>query len=115
MTNIDADSQLLARVLTQQNFLELVLLNDNLEDWNLAKDLGEFLVRVFPEDIIGHALLVRALRHMGNVARALEELTACRAFIQRHELTPKQLNLFLPMLENEEKCLLRSTSGGPDS
>jgi len=111
---MDADSQLLARVLKQEKFLEAVLLNDALEDWDLAKDLGEFLVRVFPEDIIGHALLVRAFRNTGKLTRAVEELAACREFIERHELTPKQLDLFLPMLESEEKSLRTASARRAD-
>lgn len=110
---MDADSQLLAKVLKQEKFLEAVLLNDTFEDWNLAKELGEFLLRVFPEDIIGHALLLRAFRHTGNLRRAAEELTACRGFVGRHQLTPKQLDLFLPMLQNEEKWL-QGASGESD-
>src|SRR5258708_39478232 len=75
---MEEDSKLLARVLEQRALLEDVLLNDALEDWNLAKDLGEFLVRMLPEDIVGHALLVRACRHTGDIKRAVEELTVCR-------------------------------------
>jgi hypothetical protein len=110
---MDEDNQLLARVLKQEKFLEAVLLNDTLEDWNLAKELGEFLLRVFPEDIVGHALLLRAFRHTGNLTRAAEELTACRGFIERQELTPKQLDLFLPILQNEDR-LLRAAGGESD-
>jgi len=111
---MDADSQLLARVLNEPIFLESVLLNDTLEDWSLARDLGEFLVRMLPDDIVGHALLVRACRHTGDVKRALEELIVCRGYVDRGELTPKQVDLFVPMLEREERWL-RPASGGANS
>jgi hypothetical protein len=102
---MDADRQLLDKVLAHDTFLESALLNDSLEDWNVAKELGEFLVRVIPEDIIGHALLVRACRHTGDINRAREELIACQGYLDRNELGPRQLDLLLPMLEREELLL----------
>ena len=70
----EQDQQLLARVLKHPQLLESVLLADNFGDWSLVRDLGEFFTRMVPDDIMGHALLVKACRHTGDIKRALEEL-----------------------------------------
>jgi hypothetical protein len=70
-----SDGELLAKVIQSNDFFQSVLYNDSFEDWNLAKELGEFLVRIEPDsEIMGHALLTRAHRHLGNRQRALDEL-----------------------------------------
>lgn len=62
-----------------KDFLGFVFLRDSLDDWNLAKDMGEFLIRTIPSsEIMGHALLTRAHRHLGNLELARSELRESR-------------------------------------
>ena len=109
---LDTDASILTRVTTIENFFESVLHKDSLDDWSLAKDLGELLIRIDTEEIMGHALLARACRHIGDHKRAREELDKCRELVARQELMPPQLDLFLPVLSEEEKYLPESSSPG---
>src|SRR5437588_8451819 len=102
---MDPDAEILTKVSKIEKFFESVLYKDSLEDWNVAKDLGELLIRIDREDIMGHALLARACRHTGERTRAREELEKCRALVARQDLTPQQRELFLPVLSEEEKHL----------
>lgn len=56
---MDIDAAILTRVLNINHFLESVLYIDSLDDWSLAKDLGELLIRIDAEEIMGHVLLAR--------------------------------------------------------
>src|SRR6266478_6918642 len=105
---MDTDASILARVTKIESFFESVLYEDSLDDWSLAKELGELLIRIDTEEIMGHALLARACRHIGDRKRAHEELDKCRELVARQEVTPGQLDLFLPVLSEEERLL----SGG---
>jgi len=102
---MDTDASILTRVTKIENFLESVLHKDSLDDWSLAKDLGELLIRIDAEEIMGHALLARAYRHIGDRKRAREELDKCRELIARQEIMPPQLDLFLPVLSEKERLL----------
>lgn len=104
---MDSDQELLTRVNSKGNFFQSVVVDDASTDWNLAKDLGEFLVRTEPDsEVMGHALLVRACRHLNDVERAVEELRQCRVRLAGRELKPWERELFLPFLEEEERRLL---------
>ena len=108
-----ADGELLAKVLQKKEFFESVLHNDSFDDWNLAKELGEFLIRIEPDsEIMGHLLLTRAYRHLGNRGRALDELKECQLRTSNRELKPWEANLFLPVLLLEEKLLAPEGSAG---
>ena len=76
MTRTKSSFQGLSQI---KNFAEGVLRDDILGDWNLAKNLGEFVIRLGPEDILGHALVARACRYVGDRTRALEEIERCPA------------------------------------
>ena len=93
-----------------KNFAEAVLLDDSLDDWNLVRDFGEFLVRLDADEILGHALLARACRHIGDRRRAREELGKCRALASQG-LSPGQREIFLPLLSEEEKHLSEEPLG----
>jgi hypothetical protein len=41
----DEDGMLLDRVLQTRDFLSSVLVNDDLDDWVLARKFGDFLIR----------------------------------------------------------------------
>jgi hypothetical protein len=101
-----SDGELLAKVIQSGDFFESVLHNDSFDDWNLAKELGEFLVRIEPaSEIMGHVLLTRAHRHLGNRQGALDELKECQLRTLNRKLEPWEADLFLPLLSEEEKLL----------
>jgi len=104
---MDTDADILAKVTNIGNFLELALYKNSLDDWSLAKDLGELLIRIDAEEMMGHALLTRACRHMGDYERAHKELSICRALVTRRGATESERELFLPVLAEEEKQLDR--------
>ena len=108
---MDSDGEILARVLKSKNFFHSVLYEDRLDDWNVAKDLGEFLIRINPEEIMGHALVARASRHLGDLQRALEELEHCRV----RTMHPSETDLFLSFLAHEEKLLSGQPGKGGSS
>ena len=97
---MDPARELIDRVAKMKDFFQSVL-NDKLDDWNLAKDFGEFLARLDPEDALGHALLTRANRHLGNLKCAFEELERCRARIDQ----PSEAEVFQAFLAREERLL----------
>jgi hypothetical protein len=109
---MNSDEELLTRVIgaiDKRDFFRSTLLKDTFDDWNLAKDLGEFLVRIEPvSEVMGHALLARAHRHLGNPELALAELKQCQARTANRELEPWEVEMLLPLLEEEERLL----SGG---
>lgn len=100
-----SDGELLSeavRAIETKDFFRSVLLNDAFDDWNLAKELGDFLVRTEPDsDVMGHALLARAHRHLGNTSLALYELKQCRIRIANRDLLPWEKELLLPLLTEE--------------
>ena len=101
-----SNGELLAKVIQHKDFFQSVLYDDHLEDWNLAKELGEFLVRIEPDpEIMGHALLTRAHRHLGNRQLALAELKECKLRASNRDLKPWEAELFLSLLSEEEKLL----------
>ena len=98
----DPDAAILTRVSKIEGFLESALYKDSLDDWKIARDLGELLIRIDGEEIMGHALLARACRHIGDRKRAGEELEKTRALFAREDLMPPQRELFLQVLSEEE-------------
>jgi hypothetical protein len=111
----DPDGELLARVVETKDFFRSVLYDDSLDDWNLARDFGMFLIRIEPEEIMGHALLARAYRHLGDSQHALEELEQCQIRATQGQLRPSETELFSPFLAEEEKLLSRgSAKAEPD-
>jgi hypothetical protein len=108
-----SDGELLAKVIQSKDFFQSVLYDDTFDDWNLAKELGEFLIRIEPDsEIMGHALLARAYRHLGNRQRALDELIECQLRASDRELKPWEADLFLPLLAEEKKLLASGDSAG---
>jgi hypothetical protein len=100
----DEDTDILRRVSGIKNFFESVLFHDSVEDWSLAKQLGEFLVRTEPVEIMGHALLARAYRHLGEPDRAKEELQRCKDAIAQRP-TPANTQLFAKLIIEETDLL----------
>lgn len=106
----DPDRELLTRVTETKDFVQRVLYDDNLDDWNLAKDFGKFVLRLDPEGILGHALLARAHRHLGDTQRALQELERCRASVAQGQLKPSEVEVFSPFLAEEERLLSQGSA-----
>ena len=102
---MDADDELLARIGRTENFFQSVLYKDTFSDWNLAREFGEFLVRILPNDIMGHAILVRAHRHLGNLELARDELKLCRTCTKTSELEQWEVDDFMPLLSREDRIL----------
>ena len=106
---MDSDRELLARVNSIDDFFGSALVRDALDDWNLARDFGEFLTRIDTDkEVMGHVLMARAYRHLGDTERALAALRVCQARIANKTFGPDELELFMPVLEKERKLL----SGG---
>ena len=97
----DPDKELFLRLSQIQDFARDAIYNDTLEDWNLAKDFGEFMIRIAPQDILGHALVTRACRHLGDRTRAVEEMQRCRALFAEGDLKTMELEVFGSFLEKE--------------
>lgn len=111
---MSVDGELLARVSGTKDLFQSVLDRDTLPDWTLVKEFGEFLVRILPNDIIGHALLARAHRHLGNLDLARDELKRCQAHTKTRELEQREAEDFLPLLAQEER-LLSEEAAKPES
>jgi len=97
----DPDKELFSRLSQIKDFAEGVLRSDILEDWTLARDFGEFMIRIAPEDILGHAMVARACRHLGDRTRAVEEIERCRDHLASGDLTTIELEVFGPFIEEE--------------
>ena len=103
---MDPDGELLERVNRIADFFGSVFERDTLEDWNLAKQFGGFLVRILPpNEIMGHVLLVRACRHLGERDHAMQELQYCRSHLASRQPEPWEVEMLLPALATEEKLL----------
>lgn len=106
---MDADRELLRKVaiaIDRTDLFRSILLRDSFDDWDLARELGEFLVRIGDEaETMGHALLVRAHRHLGDRDLAVSELSQCQSRIAGRPLKAWEQELLLPMLLEEEALL----------
>jgi hypothetical protein len=104
---MDSDGDLLKKVNEVDDFFGSVFFKDSLDDWNLASDFGEFLLRNGPV-VMGHALLARAQRHLGNNERARDELKRCKVRVANGELAPGEVEMFARLLAEEDQLLNRS-------
>jgi hypothetical protein len=78
------------------------LFRDNLSDWSTAMKYGEFLTALCPTLLVGHLVLCRALRHHGDMQRAMEELRIRQTIVRAVDFREQE---FMPELEQEEKLL----------
>jgi len=101
----DPDKELFLKLSRIKDFAEGVLRNDTLEDWSLAKDFGEFMIRIAPQDILGHALVARACRHLGDRRRAAEEIERCQTLFSTGTLTTMEREIFGRFLDQETERL----------
>ncbi|HEY3926909.1 MAG TPA: hypothetical protein VGL89_00920 [Candidatus Koribacter sp.] len=103
---MDRDGELLDKITKIPDFFGSVFLRDDLEDWNLAKDLGDFLSRILPDsDVMSHALLTRAYRHLGKLDEAREQLRECHNRISDRDLKLWEQDMFAKFLHEEQHLL----------
>jgi hypothetical protein len=103
---VDRDAELLIRINKNPDFFGSVFEKDHLDDWNLARGFGEFLVRTLPPtEIMGPAVLARACRHLGNREHARQQIQHCRRQLASRSPEPWEIEMLLPALTAEEECL----------
>jgi hypothetical protein len=109
ITGIMKDIEVLRRVTEEPDFMRRMLLDDRLDDWELAKAWAEFALRIDPEDLVHLAVLVRSCRHLGDKKGAIVALEKCTDLISRGIFGEVEQEVVVPMVE-EERRLLRSHS-----
>jgi hypothetical protein len=97
------DEELLDRAIRMDNFSGSILVEDKFDDWSLAKEVGKYLIRVDSTLLIGHLVLARACRHLGQLAQAADELDVCRTLVERGNLGGEVA--LLPTFDEEERNL----------
>ncbi|HEY1800485.1 MAG TPA: hypothetical protein VGG46_06055 [Terriglobales bacterium] len=104
----DPTKDLLTKVVSaieSKAFLESVFVNDVFDDWHLAKKFAEFLVKIQPDEIFGHALAMRAYRHLDDKVSAREELKECQNLIFQVKAESSEANLFKSVIISETQKL----------
>jgi len=99
------DRDVLKRVTEMDDFVGSVLVRDSLPDWHLARALGTFLVRVCPNELVGHVILLRALRHLGDLELARMEVQQCKTLLDTGNVTAIEHEILPSILEQEESIL----------
>jgi hypothetical protein len=100
---MDSDANLIMRAsdrARQKDFFEPILLKDSFDDWQLAKEFGAFMVRQYPDETMGHAVLARACRHLGEHEKSRDELEQCRRMAPH----AAERDLLQKFLEDEDKA-----------
>ena len=54
--------EVLTRVRQKEGFSGSLLSEDSVDDWALARDLGEFHVLVSPDMLVGHLILAKGVQ-----------------------------------------------------
>ena len=103
------DGELLGKVIEHKDFFDSVLYKDAIDDWALAKEFGDFLVKIEPQWVMGHLILTRAFRHLGDLNSARNELGECQARVP--QIKEAEAKFLLPLLDQETR-LLESASAG---
>ena len=101
----DKELELLRKVTSTEEFFRSVLVDDNLQDWSLAREFGELLTRIMPDSAVGPIVAARACRHLGDATAAMAALARCRAIMSSEEAIEGEKHLLLPTLEEEERLL----------
>jgi hypothetical protein len=98
-----SNGELLEWALRIDNFSQAVFVEDSIDNWTNARELGHYLVQVDPTLLFGHLLLTRACRHLGEFDKAIEEARICRAILEREDVGAEVSLVYV--LEEEEKHL----------
>jgi hypothetical protein len=101
----------LGKVLEDEGFVENLLLHDRVEDWQLARDLGQYLVLTGSDLLIGHVIVARASRHLGSHSETKAALRNCYGLIRRGATSAMELNVLTPIIEAEERAVSNDISG----
>ena len=105
----------LGRALDKEGFVEKLLLQDKVDDWRLALQLGQYLVLTGPDLLVGHVIVVRASRHLGAHSEATAALRNCQEVVRRGAASAMDLNVLGPIMEAEERALLADTPRNPEA
>ena len=71
------------RVPDDEDFVERLLLQDIVDDWQVALELGQYWVLVYPDLLVGHVIVARASRHLGACSQAAGALRDCQELVRR--------------------------------
>jgi hypothetical protein len=94
------------KVRDKKDFIHSVISEDNADDWILTRQLGECLVlHLGPGYLVGHFILCRACRHLGDVPRATEALARCREVIASRTSPRMEMEVLVPLVERESQLL----------
>ena len=99
------EEDLLNRVVNREDFARRVLVDDSFDEWELARELGEFLLRIEPDDLTHRLILARAYRHLGDTQLAVEQLLNCERIIKDTKLGDVETELIVPMVSDELRLL----------
>ena len=75
---MNQDADMLDKVIANEDFIAAVIREDSSCDWELARNLGEYLLRIDPRQSFGFLILIRALRHLGDSEEAARKFTLYR-------------------------------------
>ena len=89
----------------KKDFIHSVISEDNADDWILARQLGECWTLTIPGYLVGHFILCRACRHLGDVPRATEALARCREVIASRTSPRMEMEVLVPLVEGESELL----------
>ena len=103
------EGELFTKVLAEKDFARLLVFEDFARDWELARDLGEYLDRIEPDLLIAHVILAKAYRHVGDLSRARAELDHRESLITRTTVAALERDSLGPVIDQEERLL----SGNP--
>jgi len=93
-------------------FAASLLFENSAEDWSLAREYGEYWVLVNPEPPVGHLILPKACRHLGQARRAIKEVYRCRETIASDKVQPLELEVLAPRIDREARLL---SDGGAEA
>jgi hypothetical protein len=105
---VGADCELLRKVIEHKDFFDAVLYKDAIDDWTLAKEFGDFLVKIEPQWVMGYLIRTRAFRHLGDLNSARSQLRECQVRVP--QIKEAEAKFLLPLLD-QETGLLRSSEG----
>jgi hypothetical protein len=83
---VSTDGDLSSRVISTRDFFGRLLLEGDLDDWTLAKEFGDYLVRSFPDLLDGYLIEAWACRHLGQKEAAIEAVDAIESGLERSDL-----------------------------
>jgi hypothetical protein len=99
-------SSAIGKALDHDGFVEALLLQDSVGDWQLALELGQYLALIYPDLLVGQVIVARASRHFGAHSEASMALRKCQELVRRGAASAMDLDVLVPIIEAEERALL---------